>query len=67
MIEPVTEYAPTWRRITRETRPPIGRKALFKTDHGQPVIGTWYEDSCWTWWCPLPKHSAEDKALINSN
>lgn len=63
--QPLTEYAPTWKRID-PSNPPKNRKMLFKTDFGGAVIGVWYEGCEWTWYCGLPKHSAEDKALIRA-
>ena len=63
--QPLTEYAPTWKRID-PANPPKNMKMLFKSDYGAAVIGNWYEGCGWTWYCGLPKHSAEDKALIRA-
>jgi hypothetical protein len=62
-FQPLTEYAPTWKRIDN-ANPPKNRKMLFKGDYGAAVIGVWYEGCGWTWYCGLPKHSEADKLWI---
>ena len=62
---PLTEFAPVWKRIDL-ANPPKARKMLFKSDFGGACIGVWYEGCGWTWYCGLPKHTAEDKAFIKA-
>lgn len=59
------EYKPKWRRVDLFP-PPLGAKCLFKEARGPAVIGVWYPESGWLFWCSLPKHSPEDKEYINS-
>lgn len=56
----LAEYMPTWKRID-PARPPKAMKMLFKPTNGPAVIGVWYEECGWDWYCPLPKHAPEDK------
>jgi hypothetical protein len=58
------EYKPTWRLID-EIMPPIGTKVLFKSKHGPAVIGIYYAESGWDYWCPLPSHSTAQKQKHN--
>ena len=58
-----SELKPTWRLIADE-KPPMGVKLLFKTNFGAATIGTYYPESGWEWWCPLPSHTEEQKRLI---
>lgn len=58
-----SELKPTWRNIKTDP-PPMSAKLLFKPDNGQAVIGTYYPESGWTWWCSLPAHTPEQKRLI---
>jgi hypothetical protein len=59
----LTALRPTWIEID-PANPPKAFKALFKTDYGQAVPGTWYEGCEWTWVCPMPQHTPEQKKLI---
>ena len=60
-----SELFPTWRSVEEEP-PPLGVKMLFKPDHGPAVIGVYYQESKWTWWCPLPSHTHTQKEKIKS-
>lgn len=59
------EYRPQWRRVDKHP-PPLGAKCLFKGLRGPAVIGIYYPESEWTFWCSLPKHSEEDREFIKS-
>lgn len=64
--QPLTELAPTWKRIDPNDPPAWARNAkmIFKTDHGAATIGVWYPGCEWTWACGLPKHTPEQKRSI---
>jgi hypothetical protein len=62
-FQPLTEYAPTWKRIDHKN-PPKNRKMLFKSNHGAATIGVYYPECGWDWYCGLPRHSEEDKQWI---
>lgn len=61
----IAQYKPKWRRVDKYP-PPLGGKCLFKTARGPAVIGVWYAESGWVFWCSLPAHSVEDKEYIKS-
>lgn len=63
--QPLTEYAPTWKRVDKHT-PPKNVKLLFRSRFGALVVGVWYDEAGWDFWCPMPKHSEEDKAWIKA-
>lgn len=60
-----SELKPYWRNIETDP-PPLGMKLLFRPDAGAAVIGIYYPESQWKWWCPLPSHTPEQKRLITA-
>lgn len=60
-----SEFMPLWKRIDHNN-PPKNRKMLFKSSHGAAVIGVYYPESGWDWYCGLPKHTEADKRWIKA-
>ena len=60
-----TELGPMWRRVDLYP-PPKNERLLFRTLFGRLVEGVWYAESKWVFWCPMPKHSEEDKAWMKT-
>lgn len=60
-----TELGPMWRRVDLYP-PPKNERLLFRTLFGRLVEGVWYPESRWAFWCPMPKHSEEDKAWMKA-
>jgi len=56
----LSELKPTWRHID-DGPIPKNMKCLWKSDFGAATIGVWYEECQWTYWSPLPSHTAEQK------
>lgn len=62
----LSELKPTWRLI-KDIPPPKATKLLFKPANGPAVIGVWYEQCGWDYWCPLPSHTEEQKIAMRQS
>jgi hypothetical protein len=66
--QPFTEYRPTWKHFDTNNPPAWvkSKKMLFKTNHGNAIIGVFYPGCGWCWAAGLPTHSPEDKQKIRN-
>jgi len=47
------EYRPTWKSVS-EYPPPNGTKILLRTKYGTAIVGQYYPEGEFEYWCGLP-------------
>lgn len=60
------EYRPTWKSIA-EYPPPHGTKVLLRTKYGTAIIGVYYPEGEFKYWCGLPTLGRKENAIPNED